>query len=157
MGHRREHLVAQLPVRQIHHDGLMRLQPALGGIDLLKVAKHGPGAHMVAVYKGHRVVKVLCVIDPLGKNRAVPARFPRAVVVQIELVVPIAALEDGVADVRLRYVQPGLNIRIHLLQGSKIHRAFIDRRFRGPDLEILGERDRGILDGASLSGKEIWI
>lgn len=46
--------------------------------------------------------------------------------------------------------------RIHFL-GSDSHNMDTRPPRLGKALEILGERDRGILDGASLSGKEIWI
>ena len=109
--HSCKYLIVQLLFRQIHGDIAVLRQRIRFGIDLLQLAEHRAGKHLVSVKHRSGVVHFSVVIRAFGNGVIVSV----AVVRQVVIIVP-RALQDRKIKLRTRNVQPSVNIRVFFLK-----------------------------------------
>ena len=125
----REDLIHEHPVREIDIDVAVRLKD-LRIRKPVELGEHAPVAQVVAVEHSHGVGKVLPVVALAEDAAAAVVGAVFAVLGVILLIVLRTALQHGIADVRVRDLDPRIDIRVHGLQLVKI-----DRDLHAPELK----------------------
>ena len=113
--HSCKYLIVQLLFRQIHGDIAVLRQRIRFGIDLLQLAEHRAGKHLVSVKHRRGVVHFSVVIRAFGKDCTHGVIVSVVVVRQVVIIIP-RALQDRKIKLRTRNAQPSVNIRIFFLK-----------------------------------------
>ena len=128
-GDRRKHGVMDLPLRQIDDHLFTCVVGLLIRIDLLKIAEHGAALHMVAIDRCHPIGKISAVPRMLGEQASVHIGIAVPVMIQIEGIIR-CALKQRIADIRIRDLQPAVDIRVFRLQCIKVNGTGVGRLLR---------------------------